>query len=72
MCMCIAGASEAVPRQAVSHDVSKEHRTVFVSNLLYSVDEDGLREIFSQVSSFGESCGKNYCNWSEHVAELRN
>ena len=28
---------------------TKDARTVFVSNLLYSVDEDRLRERFSQV-----------------------
>ncbi|VDP89122.1 unnamed protein product [Echinostoma caproni] len=40
-----------VPREPVPHDPLREKRTVFVSNLDYSVNEEQLRAIF-------ESCGK--------------
>ncbi|XP_064613155.1 squamous cell carcinoma antigen recognized by T-cells 3-like [Liolophura sinensis] len=52
--MCIPGAGEAIATQAVPHDASKEHRTVFISNLLYSIDEERLREIFSQCGEITE------------------
>jgi RNA recognition motif-containing protein len=36
---------------SVAHDSSKDNRTVFVSNLDYSVSDDAIREIFSSMGS---------------------
>ena len=36
---------------SVSHDSSKDNRTVFVSNLDYSVTDAAVREVFSSVGN---------------------
>jgi RNA recognition motif-containing protein len=35
--------------ESVAHDSSKDNRTVFVSNLDYSVSDAAVREVFSSV-----------------------
>lgn len=63
---------------SVAHDSSKDNRTVFVSNLDYSVDEATLREVFSSVGTLtdlrlvkdfkGRSKGYCYVEFSSHVS----
>lgn len=65
----------------VPHDPSKDHRTVFVSNLSYDVDEDQVKEVLNPagkveeirlVRNFkGQSKGYGYIVFSTDVRYLQ-
>lgn len=65
---------------SVAHDTTKDNRTVFVSNLDYSVDDGTIKEVFSSMGTVtdlrvvkdfkGRSKGYCYVEYSSPVSSL--
>ena len=50
--MCVVRVSFTLLDLTDFHDGSTGDRTAFISNLLFDVDEEKLREFFKKVSTF--------------------